>query len=70
VIRDRLERSAAAIPQLARGMVWCTVCGRSQKVDGAGTLTGRVAGGWPKCCSFTMTIDSPEERRILAARNQ
>lgn len=46
------------VPQIKRGMVWCSVCGRSQKVDGAECLRS----GWPKCHGYTMTIDSPEER--------
>lgn len=44
--------------KLARGMVWCTSCGRSQRVDSAEAMRH----GWPKCCGYTMTIDSPEER--------
>ena len=63
--REFLERAvglhasiANDVPQIKRGMVWCTVCGRSQQVDGAECLRS----GWPKCHSFTMTIDSPEER--------
>ena len=46
------------VPQLRRGQVWCTTCGATQKVDGAKCLRT----GWPKCCGYTMTIDSPEER--------
>lgn len=56
------EKVAADIPQLARGMVWCTVCGRSESVNGADCLRN----GWPKCHGFTMTIDSPDERRAIA----
>lgn len=52
----------AEIPQLARGIVWCKKCGRSQNVKSAKCL--RV--GWPMCCGETMTIDSPEERVKLA----
>lgn len=48
-----------SVPQLKRGMVWCTVCGRSEKVNSNGALKN----GWPKCCGYTMTIDSPEERK-------
>mgnify|MGYP006318021283 FL=1 len=48
----------AAIPQIARGQVWCTSCCRMQRVDGALAMSH----GWPKCCGSTMTIDSPEER--------
>lgn len=53
------EAIAKCHPKLTRGMVWCTVCGRSQKVEPAACLQS----GWPKCCSYTMTIDSPEERK-------
>ncbi len=49
---------AQSIPQIARGKVWCTQCGKVQRVDGARALER----GWPKCCGYTMTIDSPEER--------
>lgn len=52
------EKIATSHPSLKRGMVWCTKCGRSEKVNTPGALRN----GWPKCCSFTMTIDSPEER--------
>lgn len=51
-----------SVPQLRRGMVWCITCGRSEKVDSGECLQN----GWPTCCGHTMTIDSPEERRIQA----
>lgn len=54
-----LRSDIAEIPQIARGMVWCTHCGRSERVDGVEATFG---GGGPKCCGYTMTIDSPEER--------
>jgi hypothetical protein len=47
------------IPQFKRGKVWCTQCGREERADAVSATTG---GGWPKCCGYTMTIDSPEER--------
>lgn len=53
----------ASIPQIKRGRVWCTVCGHTETVNGAGAIMG---GGWPKHCGYTMTIDSPEERAALA----
>jgi hypothetical protein len=56
------ERIVADVPQLRRGVVWCTKCGRSESVNSATALRG----GWPKCCGFTMTIDSPEERASRA----
>lgn len=34
------------VPQLARGVVWCITCGRSQDVDAARSLLR----GWPRCC--------------------
>lgn len=57
------ERIAGEVPQIRRGMVWCTTCGASERVDGAHALRH----GWPKCCGYTMTIDSPEERALLRA---
>lgn len=50
------------VPQLRRGTVWCTKCGRSQDVFAAIAL--RI--GWPTCCGHTMTIDSPAERIAFA----
>ena len=50
--------TAEEVPQLKRGMVWCTTCKRSQRVDAGRCLSK----GWPECCGYTMTIDSPEER--------
>ena len=45
-------------PKLTRGRVWCTTCGNTKKVDS----TECLRSGWPKCCGYTMSIDSPEER--------
>lgn len=56
-------RDVEAIPQIARGKVWCTTCGRMERVDGGHAMRH----GWPKCCGYTMTIDSPEERAALTA---
>jgi len=56
------DRIAAEVPQLKRGVVWCTVCGHSERVDSAHALRH----GWPKHCGMTMTIDSPAERTPLA----
>jgi len=54
----RYESLVASVPQLSRGVVWCRKCGRSERIDSADAMQY----GWPKCCSETMTIDSPEER--------
>lgn len=53
------DKIVADVPQLRRGIVWCTKCGRSQKVNAADCLRS----GWPKCHGYTMTIDSPDERK-------
>ncbi len=52
------------VPQLKRGRVWCHKCGHTQPVNSAHALRH----GWPKCCSQTMSIDSPEERAALKVR--
>lgn len=57
-ITTALDRAIAGVPQFARGKVWCKTCGREERVDSAFCLSY----GWPKCCGYTMTIDSPEER--------
>lgn len=58
------DRVVAEVPSLRRGMVWCTVCGHSERVDSANALRH----GWPKHCGYTMTIDSPSERAALDKR--
>jgi hypothetical protein len=55
------ERFADCHPKLRRGIVWCTICGRSQRVNSAECFRS----GWPECCGYTMTIDSPSEREAL-----
>lgn len=57
----RFWDEVATIPQIARGKVWCNTCGREQSISGVGAMQN----GWPKCCGYTMTIDSPEERKRL-----
>lgn len=49
---------AASHPKISRGLVWCKTCGRLVRVNPAEALRE----GWPKCCGYTMTIDSPSER--------
>jgi hypothetical protein len=46
------------VPQLARGRVWCHECGHTEPVNSRECLRS----GWPKCCGYTMSIDSPAER--------
>jgi hypothetical protein len=58
---DGMYREMASHPKLDRGKVWCTKCGRSQIVKAEYCLRY----GWPLCCGYTMTVDSPEERRSL-----
>lgn len=57
-ILNELLKDVAEVPQLKRGRVWCRTCGSTLKVDAAYALRH----GWPKCCGYTMTIDSPEEQ--------
>lgn len=58
-----IERLEKCHPSLARGLVWCRHCKRGPvKVDNG------LANGWPKCCGYTMTIDSPAEQVALKAR--
>lgn len=54
------------VPQLKRGQVWCRSCGSTRRTDSEGAMRN----GWPKCCGYTMTIDSPEEQIRLAAGHQ
>ncbi len=57
---SRLHRAVVDdVPQLRRGRVWCRTCGATRRVDSGDCL----AHGWPKCCGYTMTIDSPAEQR-------
>ena len=56
----------SAIPQIARGQVWCKKCGHTEKVNGTAAIFG---GGWPKCCGYTMTIDSPAEQAAFEAKD-
>lgn len=49
-------------PSILRGKVWCTVCGKEQAVIAKTCFRD----GWPECCGYTMTIDSPEEREHFA----
>lgn len=51
---------AASHPKIQRGMVWCTTCGSTLRVDPVKCLKS----GWPMCCGQTMVIDSPEERKV------
>ncbi|PUB80893.1 MAG: hypothetical protein DBP02_19815 [gamma proteobacterium symbiont of Ctena orbiculata] len=56
------NKLANSHPSLQRGIVWCRQCGRSQRVNSSHALQH----GWPKCCGYTMTIDSPEEQKRLS----
>jgi len=58
------DKLASSHPSLTRGQVWCRECGNSQRLNSAIAFRN----GWPKCCGYTMTIDSPEEQKQLAAK--
>jgi hypothetical protein len=57
-----VERVARSHPKLTRGLVACRTCGREQRVDSAECLHK----GWPKCCTYTMTLDVEDVRAALA----
>lgn len=50
------DKIANSHESLKKNKVWCRSCGKEQKVDSAVCLQK----GWPKCCGYTMTIDSPD----------
>ena len=58
-----IAKLVSAVASLKRGRVWCRYCGRPKNVNSVNCLTG----GWPKCCGYTMTIDSPEEQQAFKA---
>lgn len=58
------KKVVEGVEKLSRGVVWCVSCGRQQRVNSSRCL----ANGWPECCGGTMTIDSPEEQRILSEK--
>ncbi len=62
----KMARLVADVHQLRRGQCWCTVCGFKRAVNSAESL----CHGWPKCCGYTMTIDSPEERAALKSQEK
>lgn len=49
------------VHKLDRGLVFCTVCNRKQAVD----VGYALSHGWPKCCGYTMSLDSPSERNAF-----
>lgn len=55
---DNILKPVTGLNKVKRGMVWCKQCETSQKVDSG--VCFRT--GWPKCCAYTMTLDSPDER--------
>ena len=61
--QSNLASALSEIPQVKRSKVWCHTCGRVESISAVNFSTG-----WPKCCGYTMTIDSPEEQKRLAAK--
>lgn len=55
-----------SIPQVKRGLVYCHECRRVQSFAG----TNPFCDGWPKCCGYTMSLDTPEERDTLLASSE
>lgn len=57
---DRIARDLTEIPQIKRGLLFCHHCGRQESIRG-----NPFGTGWPKCCNYTMSLDSPEERQAM-----
>ena len=57
-IHGAIERDLADLPQFKRGLLFCHTCGKTEPIRG-----GEIRNGWPKCCGYTMSLDSPEERK-------
>lgn len=67
-LADKIEgffNEIAEIPQIKRGKVFCHQCGNTKSAGADCFKTG-----WPKCCGYTMSIDSFEERAALRAKEQ
>jgi hypothetical protein len=62
-MRELIDTLAASHPSMTRGQVWCRTCGATRRQDSATAMRF----GWPKCCGYTMTIDSPEDQQRLKA---
>ena len=59
---SNLHSDLMDIPQVKRGKVFCHECGRVASIQGNPFRTG-----WEKCCGYTMSLDSPEERAAFKA---
>lgn len=61
-LRDMVNRISGIHQTMADSIgnpdkVYCKECGREEEIDAATCF--RM--GWPTCCGYTMTIDSPKE---------
>jgi hypothetical protein len=61
-----MEDERLSIPEVARALVWCRVCGRKMKVAPAECLSK----GYPECCGATVSLYSPEERARRRERRE
>ncbi len=57
-----LNKLGETVPPLHRGQVRSRECNATRREASANCLSA----GWPKCCGYTMTIDSPEEQQRFA----
>jgi hypothetical protein len=58
-----LHQSIAADVWPKGGGLWCRECGHHQPMT-TGDAGRYLATGWPKCCSYTMTIDHPDTWKV------
>lgn len=56
------DQLAKSHPRIEAGICFCRDCGSWKKVNPSNALRN----GWPKCCSYTMTIDPPDKWKGLA----
>lgn len=57
MIEDKIINDVMKHPRMKRNQVWCRTCGKTLKIDNRECMKS----GYPKCCGYTMTIDSPDE---------
>jgi len=48
---------ALDVPTLRKGTLRCLSCGRTEGTD-ARSSAGYLAHGWPKCCGYTMRLET------------
>jgi hypothetical protein len=63
-MHGKIATNLAELPQFKRGLLYCHECGNTRNI---GDVAARLRNGWPKCCGYTMSLDSPAERQDSAS---